>query len=101
MGQSKTRPHQLPKNPVVPFIGFSAIDTSLFWSAFWSFSLAIGARKTLSFTLSNTGTVFLSQLEVPIGRGETVGPGALRGIRGGKRGEGEREEGVAPSTAVE
>ena len=61
-----------------------------FWSAFWSFSLAIGARKSFSrLYLSHYPILgrFLSQFEAPIGRGETVGPGA--------------QEGVAPSIAVE
>ena len=56
---------------------------SLFWSAFWSFSLAIGARKSFSrLYLAHYPILgrFLSQFEAPIGRGET---GALRGIGGG------------------
>ena len=49
---------------------------SLFWSAFWSLSLSIGARKS---------SQFLSQFEAPIQR-ETVGP-ALRGMGEGGKGE--------------
>ena len=69
---------------------FEVPGLSLFWSAFWSFSLAIGACKSFSrLYLSHYPILgrFLSQFEAPTGRGETVGPGALRGIGG------EREKG--------
>ena len=63
----------------------------------WSFSLAIGARKSFSRLYLSRYPIlgrFLSQFEAPIGRGETLGPGALRCIGGGggrgREGEGRR-----------
>ena len=71
-----------------------------FWSAFWFFSLSIGACKSfLRLYLSHCPTLerFLSQFEVQhrereYGKGGTVGPGALRGFGEGE-GKGRR---VAP-----
>ena len=76
--------------------------------AFWSFSLAIGARKSFSrFYVSHYPILgrFFNQFEVPIERGETVGPGALRGRgmegkgRGG--GGGANHRGLVPEIVPE
>ena len=77
---------------------------SLFWSAFWSFSLSIGARKSFSrLYLSHCPILgrFLSQFEAPIQRKGNCGARGAEGYRGrGGKGRGrEGEEGVAKHSA--
>ena len=75
-----------------------------FWSAFWSFSLSIRARKSFSrLYLSHCPILgrFLSQFEAPIQRKGNCGARGAEGYRGrGGKGRGrEGEEGVAKHSA--